>query len=188
MIPYGKQEILKEDIDSVAEVLQSPLITQGPKAIELEEKIATKVDAKYAVSFNSATSALHCAVLALGLREGEWLWTTPISFVASSNCGLYCGAKVDFVDIDKKTYNLSVELLEEKLKRTKKHKLPKVLVAVHFGGQSCDMEKIWELSKKYGKSEPSGLRKTTCFPNSLAHITTWLRSDLAILRFLVFIL
>ena len=126
------------------------MITQGPKAIEFEEKIATKVDAKYAVSFNSATSALHCAVLALGLREGEWLWTTPISFVASSNCGLYCGAKVDFVDIDKKTYNLSVELLEEKLKRTKKHKLPKVLVAVHFGGQSCDMEKIWELSKKYG--------------------------------------
>lgn len=150
MIPYGKQEILKEDIDSVVEVLQSPLITQGPKAIEFEEKIATKVDAKYAVSFNSATSALHCAVLALGLREGEWLWTTPISFVASSNCGLYCGAKVDFVDIDKKTYNLSAELLEEKLKRTKKHKLPKVLVAVHFGGQSCDMEKIWELSKKYG--------------------------------------
>lgn len=89
MIPYGKQEILKEDIDSVVEVLQSPLITQGPKAIEFEEKIATKVDAKYAVSFNSATSALHCAVLALGLREGEWLWTTPISFVASSNCGLY---------------------------------------------------------------------------------------------------
>lgn len=150
MIPYGKQEITQEDIQSVLETLQSPFITQGPKVVEFESQVAKKVGAKYAVAVNSATSALHCAVLALGLREGDWLWTTPISFVASSNCALYCGAKVDFVDIDRKTYNLDVNLLEEKLKKTKKHKLPKVLVAVHFAGQSCEMERIWELSQKYG--------------------------------------
>ncbi|MCL9822986.1 UDP-4-amino-4,6-dideoxy-N-acetyl-beta-L-altrosamine transaminase [Helicobacter colisuis] len=150
MIPYGKQEIIQEDIQSVLEVLQSPFITQGPKVAEFESQVATKVGAKYAVGVNSATSALHCAILALGLREGDWLWTTPISFVASSNCALYCGAKVDFVDIDKKTYNLDVNLLEEKLKKTKKSKLPKVLVAVHFAGQSCEMERIWQLSQKYG--------------------------------------
>ena len=150
MIPYGKQEILDSDINAVVETLKSPFITQGPKAQDLEKKIATKVQAKFGVSFNSATSALHCAALALGLRKGDWLWTSTNSFVASANCGIYCDAKVDFVDIDPKTYNLSIEALSLKLKRTKKHKLPKILVVVHFAGQSCDMESIWQLGQKYG--------------------------------------
>ena len=147
MIPYGKQEITQSDIDAVVEALKSPLITQGPKAQEFEEKVANKVGAQFGVSFNSATSALHCAALALGLGKGDYLWTTPNSFVASANCGIYCGAKVDFVDIDSKTYNLDAKKLEKKLKSTPKHKLPKVLVAVHFAGQSCDMESLKALSK-----------------------------------------
>ncbi|MDE5591405.1 MAG: UDP-4-amino-4,6-dideoxy-N-acetyl-beta-L-altrosamine transaminase [Helicobacter sp.] len=150
MIPYGKQEITQSDIDAVLETLKSPLITQGPKAIEFENKVSQKVGASYAVSFNSATSALHCAALALGLSKGDWLWTSPNSFVASSNCGIYCRAKVDFVDISPKTYNLDPNFLESKLKKTKKDKLPKVIVAVHFGGQSCDMESISILANQYG--------------------------------------
>ncbi|WDL70031.1 UDP-4-amino-4,6-dideoxy-N-acetyl-beta-L-altrosamine transaminase [Helicobacter winghamensis] len=150
MIPYGRQEILEADINAVVETLKSPFITQGPKAQEFETQIAKKVKAGFSISFNSATSALHCAALALGLRKGDWLWTSTNSFVASANCGIYCEAKVDFVDIDPKTYNLSVESLSLKLKRTKKHKLPKVLVVVHFAGQSCDMESIFKLSQKYG--------------------------------------
>ncbi len=149
MIPYGKQEITQDDIDAVVEVLKSPLITQGPKAVEFESGIANYTGAEFSVSFNSATSALHCAALALGLRKGEWLWSSPISFVASANCGIYCDAKVDFVDINPKTYNLDPQALEKKLKNTKKHKLPKVLVVVHFAGQSADMEKIYKLSLKY---------------------------------------
>lgn len=150
MIPYGKQEILESDIKAVVETLKSPLITQGPKVKAFEEAIAQKTKAHYALAFNSATSALHCAVLALGFKKKDWLWSTPISFVASTNCALYCGGRVDFVDIDTKTYNLDANLLEKKLKKTPKHKLPKVLVAVHFGGQSCDMEKIYALSLQYG--------------------------------------
>ena len=149
MIPYGKQEITQSDIDAVVEALKSPLITQGPKAQEFEEKVANKVGAQFGVSFNSATSALHCAALALGLGKGDYLWTTPNSFVASANCGIYCGAKVDFVDINPQTYNLDAEKLEKKLKSTPKHRLPKVLVAVHFAGQSCDMESIRTLSRIY---------------------------------------
>ncbi len=149
MIPYGKQEILEEDIHAVIEALKSPFITQGPKGQEFEQKIAQKVNAKFGISFNSATSALHCAALALGLKEGDWLWTTPNSFVASANCGIYCGAKVDFVDIDPQTYNMDAKKLAKKLKDTPKHKLPKVLVAVHFAGQSCDMESLYNLSKIY---------------------------------------
>ena len=157
MIPYGKQDITSCDIQRILEVLQSPFITQGPKSVEFEVEVAKKVGAEYAVSFNSATSALHCACLALGLREGDWVWTSPNSFVASSNCAIYCGAKVDFVDICKKTYNLDVDLLEIKLKKTKKHKLPKILIAVHFAGQSCDMQKIFMLSKKYVIGSASSL-------------------------------
>lgn len=149
MIPYGKQEITQSDIQAVVEALKSPLITQGPKAQELEQKIAQRVGVEFSVSFNSATSALHCAALALGLKRGDWLWTTPNSFVASANCGIYCGAKVDFVDIHPRTYNLDVQKLEKKLNRTPKHKRPKVLVAVHFAGQSCDMESLYHLSKMY---------------------------------------
>ncbi|TLD82655.1 UDP-4-amino-4,6-dideoxy-N-acetyl-beta-L-altrosamine transaminase [Helicobacter sp. MIT 11-5569] len=149
MIPYGKQEILDSDINAVVETLKSPFITQGPKAQEFEKEIANTVKAKFGVSFNSATSALHCAALALGLKRGDWLWTSTNSFVASANCGIYCEAKVDFVDINPRTYNLDVDALSEKLKHTKKHKLPKVLVVVHFAGQSCEMERICKLAEKY---------------------------------------
>ncbi|MDC1251183.1 UDP-4-amino-4,6-dideoxy-N-acetyl-beta-L-altrosamine transaminase, partial [Gammaproteobacteria bacterium] len=125
--------------------------TQGPQLPLFEKIVADYCGAKYGVAVNSATSALHIACLALELGEGDWLWTSPNSFVASANCGVYCGAKVDFVDIDQKTYNLSVEELEKKLIRAKQlNKLPKVLVTVHFAGQSCNMKKIHRLSKEYG--------------------------------------
>lgn len=151
MIPYGKQDISQADIDAVLEVLQSDFLTQGPKVPEFEAKVANHVGAKHALAVNSATSALHIACLALGLGEGDWLWTTPITFVASANCGLYCGAKVDFVDIDPQTYNLCPNKLAEKLERAKQeNRLPKVLVAVHLCGQSCDMQAIHKLSQQYG--------------------------------------
>lgn len=151
MIPYGKQEITQEDIDAVVSALRSDFITQGPKVPEFEQVIADEVQARYAIAVNSATSALHLACRALELGCGDILWTTPITFVASANCALYCGAKVDFVDIDPQTYNLSPEKLEEKLILAKKQgTLPKVVVAVHFGGLPCDMEKIYHLGQRYG--------------------------------------
>jgi len=151
MIPYGKQDISQADIDAVLEVLQSDFLTQGPKVPEFEAKVANHVGAKHALAVNSATSALHIACLALGLGEGDWLWTTPITFVASANCGLYCGAKVDFVDIDPQTYNLCPNKLAEKLEQAKQeNRLPKVLVAVHLCGQPCDMEAIHRLGQQYG--------------------------------------
>lgn len=151
MIPYGKQDIKQTDIDSVLNVLQSDFLTQGPQAPLFEKIVSDYCGAEYGVAVNSATSALHIACLALGLREGDWLWTSPNSFVASANCGLYCDAKIDFVDIDKQTYNMSVEELEKKLAQAKQeNKLPKILIPVHFSGQSCDMKKIHSLSKDYG--------------------------------------
>jgi len=151
MIPYGKQDIQQSDIDAVVEVLSSDFLTQGPKVPTFESAIAEKVGAKHALAVNSATSALHIACLALGLGEGDWLWTTPVTFVASANCGLYCGAQVDFVDIDPKTYNLSVSALERKLEKASSEKrLPKVLVVVHLCGQPCEMEAIKALADKYG--------------------------------------
>ena len=151
MIPYGRQEISEEDVSAVVEALRSDFLTQGPKVPLFEKVVADYCGSKYGVAVNSATSALHIACLALELGEGDWLWTSPNSFVASSNCGLYCGAKVDFVDIDSQTYNLSAKELEKKLIiANKENKLPKVLVTVHFAGQSCDMEMIYELSRKYG--------------------------------------
>lgn len=151
MIPYGRQDISQADIDAVLEVLQSDFLTQGPKVPEFEAKVASHVGAKHALAVNSATSALHIACLALGLGEGDWLWTTPITFVASANCGLYCGAKVDFVDIDPKTYNLCPNKLAEKLEQARReNRLPKVLVAVHLCGQPCDMEAIHKLGQQYG--------------------------------------
>ncbi len=151
MIPYGKQEIIQEDIDSVIDVLKSDFLTQGPQVPAFEKALVEYSGANYAISVNSATSALHIACLALGLDKGDWLWTSPITFVASANCGFYCGAKVDFVDIDPKTYNLCPVRLEEKLVRAQsENKLPKVVVPVHLAGQSCDMEAIAQLSKKYG--------------------------------------
>lgn len=151
MIPYGKQDIDQADIDSVTNVLQSDFLTQGPQTPLFEKTVSEYCGSNYAVAVNSATSALHIACLALGLGEGDYLWTTPNTFVASANCGLYCGSKIDFVDIDPLTYNLSSEELEKKLIQAKKNRrLPKIVVPVHFSGQSCEMKKIHELSKQYG--------------------------------------
>jgi UDP-4-amino-4,6-dideoxy-N-acetyl-beta-L-altrosamine transaminase len=151
MIPYGKQDINQADINSVIDVLQSDFLTQGPQVPLFEKKVSDYCDSEFGVAVNSATSALHIACLALELGKGDWLWTSPNSFVASANCGLYCGAKVDFVDIDRLTYNLSPEELEKKLIQAKQDdKLPKVVIPVHFAGQSCDMQKIHSLSKEYG--------------------------------------
>jgi UDP-4-amino-4,6-dideoxy-N-acetyl-beta-L-altrosamine transaminase len=151
MIPYGRQDIIQKDIDAVIEVLQSEFLTQGPKVPLFEKTIATKVGANHCLAVNSATSALHIACIALGLGEGDSLWTSPITFVASANCGLYCGAKIDFVDIDPITYNLCPKALEAKLLVAKREgNLPKVLVAVHLCGQPCDMRSIHALSERYG--------------------------------------
>ena len=151
MIPYGKQNINQADIDSVVNVLQSEFLTQGPQVPLFEKTVSEYCGVKYGVAVNSATSALHIACLALGLGEGDYFWTSPNTFVASANCGLYCGAKVDFVDIDSKTYNLSTKELEKKLIQAKQdNKLPKIVIPVHFAGQSCDMKKIHSLGKEYG--------------------------------------
>jgi len=150
MIPYGKQNISEEDISAVVDVLRSDFLTQGPKTSQFEEAISVYCGSKYALAVNSATSALHIACLALNLKKGDWLWTSPNTFVATTNCGLFCGANVDFVDIDPKTYNMCCSALEEKLLEARKRKcLPKIVIPVHFGGLSCDMRKIKELSKKF---------------------------------------
>lgn len=151
MIPYGKQDIDQSDIDAVLEVLKSDFLTQGPQVPLFEKAVADYCDAKYAVAVNSATSALHVACLALGLGEGDYLWTSPITFVASANCGLYCGANVDFVDINPQTYNMCVNKLEEKLVQAKsENRLPKIVIPVHFAGQSCEMNRIHQLSQEFG--------------------------------------
>ena len=150
MIPYGRQDISQQDIDAVIDVLKSDFLTQGPQVPAFEQSVKEACGADYGIAVNSATSALHIACLALELGEGDWLWTTPNTFVASANCGLYCGAKVDFVDIDPQTYNMCAKELEEKLIRAEQSgKLPKIVVPVHFSGQPCDMETIHNLSKKY---------------------------------------
>ena len=150
-IPYGRQEISEEDISKVVEVLRSPFITQGPVVGEFESLLTKYVGVRFAVAVNSATSALHAACLSLGLSKNDYVWTSPITFLASANCALLAGANVDFVDIDPKTYNLCSEALEEKLLTAQKEgKLPKIVIPVHFAGQSCDMAKIHELSLKYG--------------------------------------
>lgn len=151
MIPYGRQNISTEDADFVLEILKSNWLTQGPIVEQFEQAVAKYVNAKYAVSTCNATAALHLACLALDLGPEDILWTSPNTFLASANCALYCGAEVDFVDIDPKTYNLCPAALEEKLLDAEKRgKLPKVIVVVHFAGQSCEMEKIYYLVKKYG--------------------------------------
>ena len=153
MIPYGRQEITDADIEAVVSVLRSDYLTQGPAVPRFEKMVAAHVNSKHALAVNSATSALHIACMALGLGEGDWLWTSPITFVASANCGLYCGAKVDFVDIDPRTYNLCPKALEEKLVRARAAgRLPKVVVAVHLSGQPCDMQAIHALGQEYGFS------------------------------------
>ncbi|WP_090130103.1 UDP-4-amino-4,6-dideoxy-N-acetyl-beta-L-altrosamine transaminase [Limnohabitans sp. Rim11] len=151
MIPYGRQDISQEDIDAVTAVLKSDFLTQGPAVPRFEQTVSNYCDAKYAVAVNSATSALHIACLALGVGKGDVVWTSPITFVASANCALYCGASVDFVDIDAQTYNMCPERLAEKLAEAKKiDKLPKVVIPVHMCGQSCDMERIYKLGQQYG--------------------------------------
>jgi len=151
MIPYGRQDISQVDIDSVVKVLQSDFLTQGQMVPCFEETVANYCGSKHAVAVNSATSALHIACLAMGLGAGDWLWTTPNTFVASANCALYCGAQVDFVDIDPRTYNLCANALEVKLQKAKlEGRLPKIVIPVHFAGQPCDMPAIHLLSEKYG--------------------------------------
>jgi UDP-4-amino-4,6-dideoxy-N-acetyl-beta-L-altrosamine transaminase len=150
MIPYGRQEITQADIDAVIGVLQSDYLTQGPMVPQFEKLVCGTVDARHAIAVNSATSALHIACLALGLGPGDWLWTSPVTFVASANCGLYCGAQIDFVDIDPRTYNLCTQALERKLIAAKETgRLPKVVVAVHLCGQPCEMAAIRALGQRY---------------------------------------
>ena len=151
MIRYGQQDITQADIDAVIGVLKSVNLTQGPNIPQFEESVMAHTGAKHAVAVNSATSALHIACLALDLGPGDLLWTTPNTFVASANCALYCGAEVDFVDIDPSTYNLCPEKLETKLVEAEKSgRLPKIVIPVHLCGQPCDMQAIHALSQKYG--------------------------------------
>lgn len=151
MIPYGRQDISQADIDSVIDVLKSDFLTQGPQVPMFEEAVSAYCGAAHGVAVNSATSALHISCLALGLGKGDFLWTSPNTYVASANCALYCGAKVDFVDIDNRTYNISVDALKAKLEKAEKDgTLPKIVIPVHFAGQPCDMPAIFELSQRYG--------------------------------------
>lgn len=150
-IPYGRQDITEADIEAVVEVLRSDFLTQGPLVPKFEAALSAYCGAPYAVAVNSGTSALHVACLALGVGPGDRVWTSPVSFVASANCALYCGADVDFVDIDPLTYCMSVDRLAEKLEQAEREgRLPTVLVPVHFAGQSCDMPPIHALGQRYG--------------------------------------
>ena len=151
MIYYGKQDINEADMQAVEAVLRSDFLTQGPAIERFEQRVAQYCGVKYAVAVCNATSALHIACLAAGLGKGDLLWTSPITFVASANCARYCGADVDFVDIDENTYNMSVPALEQKLQEAKRQgRLPKIVVPVHMAGQSCDMRAIKKLSEEYG--------------------------------------
>jgi UDP-4-amino-4,6-dideoxy-N-acetyl-beta-L-altrosamine transaminase len=151
MIPYGRQDITQADIDAVVAVLRSDYLTQGPAVPAFETTVARQAGARHAVAVNSATSALHIACLALGLGPGDWLWTSPVTFVASANCALYCGARVDFVDIDPRTYNLCPKALAVKLEHAAREgRLPKIVVPVHLCGQPCDMAAIRALGDRYG--------------------------------------
>tara|TARA_B100000767_G_C19771001_1_gene540007 strand:- start:268 stop:1425 length:1158 start_codon:yes stop_codon:yes gene_type:complete len=151
MIPYGRQDIDQSDIDAVLSVLKSDFLTQGPMVPKFENSVSSHVNVEHCFAVNSATSALHIACLALGVKSEDWLWTSPVTFVASANCGLYCGAKVDFVDIDKKTFNICPDALEEKLKKANlENKVPKVVVVVHLCGQPSNMSRIHALSVEYG--------------------------------------
>jgi UDP-4-amino-4,6-dideoxy-N-acetyl-beta-L-altrosamine transaminase len=150
-IPYGRQDIQQDDIDAAVAVLRSDWLTQGPMVPQFERALADYCGVRHAVAVNSATSALHIACISLGLGPGDWLWTSPNTFLASAYAGLYCGAKVDFVDIDLTTGNMSADALAVKLEQAEKHgRLPKVVMPVHFGGLSCDMERIGALADRYG--------------------------------------
>lgn len=149
-IPYGRQDITDEDVKAVCEVLRSDFLTQGPAIEKFEKTVAEYCGASHAVAMNSATSALHVACLALDLGPGDWLWTSPNTFVASANCALYCGAQVDFVDIDPDTHNMSIEALERKLQAAESEgRLPKIVIPVHFAGEPCDLKAIKALAERY---------------------------------------
>jgi len=151
MIRYGQQDITQADIDAVIDVLHSSNLTQGPTIPAFEDAVKTATGARHAVAVNSATSALHISCMALDLGPGDWLWTSPNTFVASANCAVYCGANVDFVDTDPKTYNMCPKALEQKLGQARlAGRLPKIVVPVHLAGQSCDMKAIHDLSREYG--------------------------------------
>lgn len=151
LIPYAAQTLNTDDYHAVLDILRSEFLTQGPTIPRFESAVSQKVGVKFGVATSSATAALHIACRALGLTSGDWLWTSPNTFVASANCGVYCGARIDFVDINPKTFNISIECLAVKLKKAREQNvLPKVVVPVHFAGQSCEMKKIFELSKEYG--------------------------------------
>lgn len=151
MIPYARHEISPSDVSAVVSLLKESSLTQGSMVPLFENKISSRVGSKHAVAVSSATAALHLACIALDLKKGDYLWTSPNSFVASANCALYCGANVDFVDINPRTYNICVNALEEKLVIANKlGNLPKIIVPVHFAGQSCDVERIFELSRYFG--------------------------------------
>ncbi len=150
-IPYARQDVDEADIEAVVAVLRSEWLTQGPAIDRFERAVGDYCGARYGVAVSSATAGLHLGCLALGLGPGDWLWTSANTFVASANCGLYCGAQVDFVDIDPRTYNLSVEHLAARLARAEKeNRLPRIVVPVHFAGQSCPMAEIAALGKRYG--------------------------------------
>ena len=151
MIPYGRQSINDDDIAAVTDVLKSDFLTQGQQVPNFESAVSKYVGAEFATAVNSATSALHIACIALGVGKGDHVWTSPISFVASANCALYCGANVDFVDIDSQTFNLCPNALHKKLEHHKRHNLPlpKVVIPVHLSGQVCDMKAIWQLANEY---------------------------------------
>ena len=151
IIPYGRQSIFEDDIQAVVDVLRSDFLTQGPVVPSFEQAVASYSHARHGVATSNATAALHIACLALDIGPGDWLWTSPITFVALANCGLYCGAQVDFLDIDLYTFNMSTVALEKKLIMAKlQGKLPEVVVPVHMCGQPCEMATIHALSRKYG--------------------------------------
>ncbi|MEM7562072.1 MAG: UDP-4-amino-4,6-dideoxy-N-acetyl-beta-L-altrosamine transaminase [Pseudomonadota bacterium] len=151
MIPYGRQFVSQEDIDAVVKILRSDFITQGPAVPAFEKALRDYAGASHSVAVSSATAALHIACMALGLKSGGLLWTSPVTFVASANCALYCGAEVDFVDVNPRSGNLCIDRLKEKLVEAKQSdRLPDILIPVHLGGQSCDMETIAALSKEFG--------------------------------------
>ena len=159
MINYSKQNINQDDIDAVIEVLNSDFLTQGPKVPEFENALRDYCSVDYVKVVSNATAALHLAYLAIGIKKGDVVWTSPNTYVATANAALYCGAEVDFVDIDARTYNMSVSSLEAKLQQAKKDKkLPKLVVPVHFSGQSCEMKDIWKLSQADGLQIPEAAR------------------------------
>lgn len=184
MIPYGRHTISEADIESVVQVLRSDFLTQGPQVPAFEASVARHVGVPHAIAVNSATSALHMACLALDLGPGDWFWTSPNSFVASANCGVYCGAQIDFVDIDPKTYNMSPVALADKLVQAKREdKLPKVVIPVHFAGQSCDMAAIAALSHEYGFKVVEDASHAIGSHWQGTHVGACLHSDITVFSF-----